>query len=101
MKPVRMRRVVKGKLYDTSKAVLLASDCYWDGHNMERHGRNTFLYRSPGGRYFTVNLTQWQGEKDWLQPISQEEAIDLYEGPLSEHEIPFEAAFPTVEVEEA
>lgn len=101
MRGIRMKRVVKGVRYDTKKATLLAHDCYWDGQNMERHGRNTYLYRSPGGRYFTVNLTQWQGERDWLQPIDRAEAIELYEGPLSEHEVAFEVAFPDVVVTEA
>jgi len=36
-----MRQVVNGKVYDTEKARLVASDRYWDGSNWERHGRNT------------------------------------------------------------
>lgn len=56
--PTDFVRVIDRTRYDVSKAILLASDCYWDGHNFERRGRNTFLYRTPGGRYFTVHLTQ-------------------------------------------
>ena len=41
----RMTRVVGRKRYDTEAASLLASDCYWDGHNFERSGRNTWLLR--------------------------------------------------------
>jgi len=94
-------RVVDRKRYDVGTATLIASDAYWDGHNWERHGRNTFLYRTPRGRYFRVTLSQWQGEQDTLAPLELDAAIDLYEGPLTEHEVDYEAAFPGVKVEEA
>lgn len=94
-----MTRVVGGKRYSVSTATLLASDEYWDGHNFERRGRNTFLYRTRGGAYFAVTLTQWQGERDILEPLSREEAMELYER-LPEHEVEYEDAFDTA-VEEA
>lgn len=96
-----MERIVGGKKYSVKTATLIASDEYWDGHNYEHGGRNQFLYRTPNGAYFTVNLTQWQGERDTLEPIDQEEAIALYEGPLTEHEVEYDKAFPGVKVEEA
>jgi len=99
--PDKLTRVVGRKKYSVETATLLASDCYWDGHNWERHGRNTFLYRTPKGNYFTVNMTQWQGERDTLTPISLEDAIDLYEENLTEHEVNYIEAFPSVKVEEA
>jgi len=43
----------------------------------------------------------WQGEQDSLQPVSLEEAIELYEGPLTNHAVDFEQAFPDVEVQDA
>lgn len=96
-----MHRIVNGKRYSTKTATLIADDEYWDGHNFERHGRNTFLYRTPKGEYFTVSLSQWQGERDTLEPVSQQEAIRLYEEDLSEHEVEYEEAFPTVTVVDA
>lgn len=99
--PTDFTRIVDSIRYDVSKAQLLASDAYWDGHNHERRGRNTFLYRTPKGRYFTVTLTQWQGERDELRPVDLDDALALYEGALSEHEVSYEAAFPDVEVEDA
>ncbi len=99
--PKEFSKIINKKRYSVQTAVLIASDAYWDGHNFERHGRNTFLYRTPNGNYFTVNLTCWQGERDTLTPISQDEAIDLYESSLSEHEISYAEAFPGVKVEEA
>lgn len=96
-----MTRIVNRKRYSTDSATLIADDVYWDGSNMERQNRNRFLYRTPRGAYFLVTQTQWQGEQDTLEPISQSDAIDLWEGPLSEHATEFEAAFPDVSVEDA
>jgi len=99
--PSKFSKIVDQKRYSVETATLIASDAFWDGRNWERYGRNSFLYRTPRGAYFTVTLTQWQGERDTLEPISQEEAIELYERELSEHEIDYSTAFPGVDVEEA
>ena len=99
MKPLHMREVIDGIRYDTEKAEIIADDCYWDGHNYERNGRNTFLYKTKNGRYFVVKQTLWQGEIDRLEPLTIEEAIALYEQ-LPEKSMEFEEAFPGVEVEE-
>jgi hypothetical protein len=92
---------VDHKRYSTETATLLADDEYWDGHNFEHNGRNEFLYRTPNGAYFTVNLTQWQGERDTLTPITLQEAIELYEGSLTEHRVNYQEAFPSVKIAEA
>jgi len=94
-----MKRIVNGKRYSISTATLLASDEYWDGSNFERHGRNTFLYKTRGGAYFQVCLSQWQGEGDTLMPLTPAEAMELYEN-LREHPVEYEAAFSVI-VEEA
>jgi hypothetical protein len=99
--PENMIRIYKRKRYSVKTAVLLAGDDYWDGHNWERQGRNEFLYRTPGGAYFEVNLTQWQGERDTLIPVTQDEAIELFEGSLTEHRVTYAEAFPGVEVIDA
>jgi len=99
--PEKFTRIVNRKKYSVETATLLADDEYWDGHNLERHGRNTFLYRTPKGEYFTVTLTQWQGEQDALTPVSQDEAIELFENQLSEHAVKYNEAFPGVTVEDA
>jgi len=96
--PKTMERIVNRTRYSVETATLLAGDDYWDGHNHERHGRNTFLYRTPKGAYFTVTLSRWQGEGDTLTPCTLAEAINLYEGPLTEHYEPYDVAFPDVEV---
>jgi hypothetical protein len=103
MKPVKLTRVVDGKRYSTETATLLASDAYWDGHNHERHGRNCYLYRTPRGRYFCLHLTMWQGEHDRIEPVSEAEALELYES-MAAHDmadVAFEVAFPGVVIEDA
>lgn len=99
--PKDMTRIVDRTRYSVATADLLAGDDFWDGHNFERRGRNTFLYRTPKGAYFKVTLTQWQGESDDLTPVTLEEAIELYERQLTEHYAEYADAFPGVEVEEA
>ena len=99
--PENLERIVNGLRYSVETATLIASDAYWDGNNWERKGRNQFLYKTPNGRFFTVNLTQWQGERETLLPIDVEMAVMLYENDLPEHEVKYEEAFPDMKVEEA
>ena len=99
--PSNFEKIIDRKKYSTATATLLADDVYWDGHNMERQGRNRFLYRTPNGAFFVVTLSQWQGEEDTLEPVDLDEAVALYEGPLSEHHVDYGEAFPDVEVVDA
>jgi hypothetical protein len=100
MKPKDMEAVIGGKRYSTHKAALIADDAHWDGHNHERQGRNTFLYRTARGNFFLVRQTYWQGEHDRIEPINSDEAVRTFES-MSQQHVPFEKAFPTVPVEEA
>ena len=93
-------KIIDGKRYTTATATLIANDVFWDGHNYERWGRNRFLLRTKNGNYFTVTRTQWQGERDVLTPLSQDEAMRAWEE-LPEHLVTFEEAFPGLTVEEA
>ena len=87
-----MKTVIGGLLYDTKKAVLLASNRFWDGHNYERSGRNTFLYKTKNGRYFAFQSTRWQGERDGIAALSKDDAKTMYEE-LPEREKDYEFAF--------
>lgn len=87
-----MKQIVDGKLYDTKKAQLVAHDRYWDGRNFERNGRNTYLYRTAKGNFFLHHTTCWQGERDYIEPVSKEYAKAMYEE-LPEHELEYEEAF--------
>ncbi|MDY6911884.1 MAG: hypothetical protein SVM79_05970 [Chloroflexota bacterium] len=100
MGPIEMNEVIGGKRYNTETAILLAGNDYWDGHNFERHGHNTYLFKGKSGSYFAQHLTQWQGEQDKLEPLDEEEAVELFER-LSNKRVDFEDAFPNITVAEA
>ena len=99
--PEQFTRIIGRKRYSVETATLLAADDYWDGHNLERSNRNTFLYRTPNGAYFTITLTKWDREQNSLDPVTESEAIDLFEGRLREHAVTYAQAFPDVTVEDA
>jgi len=94
-----MSKVIDGARYSVKTAQLLASDEYWDGHNFEKGGRNTFLYKTRGGAYFSVTMTQWQGERNSIEALSRAEAMEMWET-LPEKSVSYEVAFDAV-VEEA
>ena len=98
--PEDMQAVIEGKRYKVTGSTLLAGDDFWDGHNHERHGRNQFLYRTKKGNFFAIHLTQWQGENDSIEPLSEQEAKELYES-LREKRVEYEDAFPGSVAEEA
>lgn len=104
MKPqLEMNQIIESKRYDCSTAILLAGDDWWDGHNFERGGHQTFLFRTPKGRYFFQYLSQWQGSQDHLSPCEEGEAQSFFEG-CQAHDccrVNFDQAFPHVEIEDA
>ena len=95
-----MSQVIGGRRYSVKGATLLAGDDYWDGHNFERRGTNTFLYRGKGGRYFSVHLSQWQSSRDTIEPLSEVEAKEIYES-LPQKITEYEVAFPGATVPDA
>ena len=95
-----MQATIHGKRYDTDKATIVAHDCYFDGRDYERHGRNVYLYRTFHGSYFALHLTQRQGELDYIEPLSVEEARTYWEQ-LPGRELEYAKAFPSVQVEDA
>jgi hypothetical protein len=52
---------------------------YWDGRNFTNGsvGRHWGLTKLKDGRYVLIHGTQWQGEKDYAEVISAEEALRL------------------------
>lgn len=87
-----MKQVIDGKVYDTETADLVASDNYWDGSNWDRHGRNTYLYKTKRGNFFAYHKTRWQGERNYIEALSIAEAKRLYER-LPETGMTYEEAF--------
>jgi hypothetical protein len=102
MKPISFNQIIDRVRYSTETATLLAGNDWWDGHNHERSGTNRFLYRTPRGRYFFLDLTQWQGSQNRLVPCSEGEAVEFYES-VSEgcQRESYTDAFPGVTVEDA
>ena len=104
MKPIEMQAVIEGKRYNTQTAILIADNGWWDGHNHERHGRNSFLYRTPRGAYFFMHRTCWEGENDRIETCSPDEAASFYES-VQAHEdcvyLPYAEAFPSLKIEDA
>jgi hypothetical protein len=87
-----MQAIINGLRYDTEASTQLASNRYWDGHNWDRNGRNTFLYKTKNGRYFLHHTTRWQGERDSIEPIGLFDAKANYEA-LPEKDVDYADAF--------
>ena len=98
--PEKYTRIIGKKRYSVATATLLAGDDYWDGNNWERHGRNSFLYRTARGAHFALHQTSWQGERTSIEPLTTDEAADLWER-LPEHRVDFDDAFPGMKLEDA
>ena len=50
---------------------------FWDGRNFTcgSTGRHKGLTKLKDGRYVLIHGTDWQGEKDWAEIISPEQAL--------------------------
>ena len=94
-----MQKVIERKRYDTEKALLIASDYFWDGHNWERNCRNEYLYKTKKGNFFLYKTTIWEGEVNNIVALGKTEAMDAYEQLLVK-KVEWETAFDE-ETEEA
>lgn len=92
-----MLKVIGGIRYNTDTATPLADN---EGGGPNRPNRTTTVYRGKAGGYFAYYWTCWQGEVSNIEPLSQDEAVELYES-LPYQNVPFEEAFPGVEVRDA
>lgn len=50
---------------------------WWDGSNWTcgSTGRHKGLTRLSDGRYVLIHTTQWQGERDWAEIVTPEQAL--------------------------
>ena len=116
-------RIMGRKRHSATPFTLLATDYYFDLLKGEKQGGDTALYRMPNGVFFTLSMTQGYCDRALLNilpkrkaiglclhpldygsrmaVLTEAEAIELYEGPLTEHAIDYEMAFPGVQVEDA
>jgi len=74
-----MKKVIGGKLYDTSTAEAIADNEFSDGSNKMPGGRCSTLYKTQRGNFFVHHETCWQGEHDSIEPLTKGEAIDFFE----------------------
>ena len=88
-----MERIIEGMRYDTATAKLLADDEFSDGTNRLTRGRARALYLTAKGRYFVTTETQWQGERDTVEPFEAEDARREFEAMPNQHQTYFDAGF--------
>lgn len=85
-----------GTVIDTSRAAnSWEEDTYWDGHNHISRATGTQwthqkLYKSRKGRYYIEHSSQWQGSRDHVEWVSNEEAARWLLA--NEHELPEDLA---------
>ena len=65
-----MKKIINGKKYDTNTAGYLFETYRGVGNWGE-------LYRKNNGEFFVAHITQWEGQSDWIEPISEDEAKEL------------------------
>ena len=95
--------IVAGVRYRVRDAALLAHDGQYDMAAVEcaTPARVAiFLFRGVNGHYFTLRLTDWQDERDALEPVTLEGAMGRYRR-LPVKVLTWEEAFPTVPVQDA
>ncbi len=92
-----MRQSYNGNVYDTEKAVLIASEVPC---GFERGSR--FLYRTDKGEFFhhIVGPLSLCGSSERIEPLTEEQALQEY-NQLPDRELGFEDAFPNMTFEDA
>ena len=70
------------KVYDENGKVIAMVEAnnnldWWDGSNWTcgSTGRHKGLTRLSDGRYVLIHTTQWQGERDYAEIISEKQAL--------------------------
>ena len=71
-----MNKIIGGKKYDTETAICVYSGDWYRGHKTE-------IYKKKSGEFFSLSLTQWQGEENTIDPLSLDEAKSQLENFLS------------------
>jgi hypothetical protein len=87
-----MTAIIGGKRYNTDTSVLIADDA-----EVNPEGRSQFLFRTKTGDYFVQHRTYaescFDAAHDWMQPVSEVDALMLY-WELPERLVAVEEAFP-------
>lgn len=90
-----MRRVIDRKVYDTSNA-----------RRLTRSDFGLELYVTRNGRYFAAHWDHFDTGGDYIEPLTMEKAIKLYETHNGAEQsarayVEFEDAFPSIKVSDA
>lgn len=71
----KVRQMVDGVIYDTSKAYAISNSFWDDGVNKyDKDGRAQELYYDFDGRYFIAEYSTWNSVKDRIVPVTSDEA---------------------------
>ncbi len=89
---LKISQIIDGKSYSTYNARLLASNEFWDGRNWKPRVKGKYLYKTPKGNYFVLHTTQTLEEDDFIEPITPDEAKQVFER-LPNHEAIYDAVF--------
>jgi hypothetical protein len=89
-----MKQKIHGHLYDTTTAILVASDEPWVSSPAFPLGlHKKYLYRAES-RFFICHKTHWEKTRDFIEPVTVDTAKTLF------HRLPvkvqeFGEAFPS------
>ncbi len=90
-----MKQKIHGHLYDTTTAILVASEEPWVNSPVIPLGlRKKYLYRTESSRFFICHKTHWEKSRDFIEPVTVDAAKTLF------HQLPvkvqeFGDAFPS------
>lgn len=74
-----IRCMVDRVIYDTASSEVLANNFWVDGKNEYNDGKALELYVDGEGRYFFAEYSSWEGVKDRICPVSQQDAATFIE----------------------
>lgn len=75
----RVKQMVDSVIYDTANADAISNNFYADGVNEYVDGQAMELYVGADGHYFFAQYTNFDGVKDRIMPVSQQDAATFIE----------------------
>ena len=96
MKAPNCTRIIERKRYSTETATLIANNAV-----PENNTTKVYLYRTINGAFFSVKFWDNPGECPGLEPISTDEAIEMYQLLPIKTVKTVDLAFPDIEITDA
>lgn len=75
----RVKQMVNFVNYDTANADAVSNNFYADGENEYMDGQALELYIGDDGKYFFAQYSSYEGIKDRILPVTEEEAANFIE----------------------